>query len=198
MAALEDHQDLLNAAYALVAFSKEAHQANFTPDKAAEQRNENLGMKDASDEGPNDNHSTIVIDSDDEGSEHCTPKTTHSGSKRVRARRVIKNAIDRLQIDNKPTKRRGPRAEGSAWTKQEEAKAIKAMRTTIDAGVKGDNRWQCMALLLKDVGVERAAGGIKAAWNRKLRAQSGLDERAPLPFGVRNMVTGTQFSKKRH
>jgi len=71
-----------------------------------------------------------------------------------------------------------------AWTADEDAACIRVMRNLLD--IHKDNRriaidklWERASEdLAKKEGVDRSSSGVKMQWTRRLRAQSGVDERA--------------------
>jgi len=70
-----------------------------------------------------------------------------------------------------------------AWTAEEDAACIRVMRNLLEIHngsrrIAIDTLWQRASDALAKEGIERSSSGIKMQWTRRLRAQSGVDERA--------------------
>jgi len=70
-----------------------------------------------------------------------------------------------------------------AWTAEEDAACIRVMRNLLEIHngsrrIAIDTLWQRASEVLAKEGIDRSSSGIKMQWTRRLRAQSGVDERA--------------------
>ncbi|KAJ9631989.1 hypothetical protein H2203_000390 [Taxawa tesnikishii (nom. ined.)] len=73
-----------------------------------------------------------------------------------------------------------PGGRGALWTDHENNALVAVMTAVVNAGLGGvDARFnECSTRLLQQYGIQRSAAAVKNQWNRRLREQSGVEDRS--------------------